>query len=151
MDCGHVVELLQCVRRSMLLGSTPSGLLVVVVVVLLSPHSGSTMRLHQSTDLHRSVLIQEHWAAYLQVLENRLFSEGLHVLGRAPPPEQLAQYLSAYFGEDRPEAAVRAVAEASVADLDGVRRQLERSFQRGAVEGDGAKLEEKVEHPCCVW
>ncbi|KAL4859226.1 Acyl-coenzyme A oxidase [Chlorella vulgaris] len=43
---------------------------------------------------------------YLQVLENRLFSEGLHVLGQAPPPEQAAQYLSAYFGGDLPAEAV---------------------------------------------
>ncbi|EFN54112.1 hypothetical protein CHLNCDRAFT_25038 [Chlorella variabilis] len=44
----------------------------------------------------------------MQVVENRIFSEGLHVLGQAPPPDQTAQYLSAYFGDDLPpEAAVR--------------------------------------------
>jgi len=36
--------------------------------------------------------------AYLQVLENRLFSSGLHVLGSAPDPEDLDGYLQAYFG-----------------------------------------------------
>jgi magnesium chelatase subunit H len=36
---------------------------------------------------------------YLQVLENRLFSSGLHVLGHPPSAEQLQSYLSAYFGE----------------------------------------------------
>jgi len=36
--------------------------------------------------------------AYLQVLENRLFSSGLHVLGAAPNPEDLNGYLQAYFG-----------------------------------------------------
>lgn len=30
----------------------------------------------------------------MQVVENRIFSEGLHVLGQAPPPDQTAQYLS---------------------------------------------------------
>jgi hypothetical protein len=30
---------------------------------------------------------------YLQVLENRLFSEGLHVLGAPPSDAQMAQYL----------------------------------------------------------
>ena len=34
----------------------------------------------------------------VQVLENRIFSEGLHVLGQPPAPDQAAQYLSAYFG-----------------------------------------------------
>lgn len=45
------------------------------------------------------VLLQEFlgWCerlfGYLQVLENRLFSEGLHVLGAAPSDAQMAQYL----------------------------------------------------------
>ncbi len=34
----------------------------------------------------------------MQVLENRIFSEGLHILGQPPAPEQAMQYLSAYFG-----------------------------------------------------
>jgi magnesium chelatase subunit H len=34
---------------------------------------------------------------YLQVLENRLFSEGLHVLGAAPSNSQMAQYLEVRF------------------------------------------------------
>lgn len=37
---------------------------------------------------------------YLQVLENRLFSSGLHTLGEAPNSEELASYLEAYFGEE---------------------------------------------------
>lgn len=39
---------------------------------------------------------------YLQVLENRLFSSGLHVLGDRPHPEQLESYLKAYFGDRLP-------------------------------------------------
>jgi magnesium chelatase subunit H len=35
---------------------------------------------------------------YLQVLENRLFSSGLHTLGEAPNQEELTGYLDAYFG-----------------------------------------------------
>ncbi|QLE51442.1 magnesium chelatase subunit H [Nostoc sp. C057] len=35
---------------------------------------------------------------YLQVLENRLFSSGLHVLGEKPSEEELESYLEAYFG-----------------------------------------------------
>ncbi|MBH8572802.1 magnesium chelatase subunit H [Nostocaceae cyanobacterium CENA369] len=37
---------------------------------------------------------------YLQLLENRLFSSGLHTLGEAPNEEELAAYLEAYFGEE---------------------------------------------------
>ena len=36
---------------------------------------------------------------YLQVLENRLFSSGLHVLGQPPKIEDISSYLTAYFGE----------------------------------------------------
>ncbi|AVH69041.1 magnesium chelatase subunit H [Nostoc sp. 'Lobaria pulmonaria (5183) cyanobiont'] len=35
---------------------------------------------------------------YLQVLENRLFSSGLHTLGEKPNEEELGSYLEAYFG-----------------------------------------------------
>ncbi|MCL1471123.1 magnesium chelatase subunit H [Argonema antarcticum] len=38
---------------------------------------------------------------YLQVLENRLFSSGLHVLGEPPNDEEMASYLNAYFGENK--------------------------------------------------
>jgi magnesium chelatase subunit H len=47
---------------------------------------------------------------YLQVVENRLFSTGLHTLGSPPGPEELASYLQAYFGEDFPEEAIAAIA-----------------------------------------
>jgi len=48
---------------------------------------------------------------YLQVLESRLFSEGLHTLGTAPTPEQLLGYLEAYFGESLPEDLLTMVAQ----------------------------------------
>jgi magnesium chelatase subunit H len=48
--------------------------------------------------------------AYLQVLESRLFSAGLHVLGTVPSPDLLQMYLQAYFGEDLPESAIGAIA-----------------------------------------
>ncbi|WP_375513829.1 magnesium chelatase subunit H [uncultured Nostoc sp.] len=38
---------------------------------------------------------------YLQVLENRLFSSGLHTLGEKPNEEELGSYLEAYFGEEK--------------------------------------------------
>jgi magnesium chelatase subunit H len=37
---------------------------------------------------------------YLQVVEQRLFSSGLHTLGEPPNSEALASYLNAYFGEN---------------------------------------------------
>jgi len=43
---------------------------------------------------------------YLQVVEQRLFSSGLHVLGEAPNAEELKSYLEAYFEEEFPEDAV---------------------------------------------
>ncbi|MFQ4143379.1 magnesium chelatase subunit H [Chlorogloeopsis sp. ULAP02] len=39
---------------------------------------------------------------YLQVLETRLFSSGLHTLGEAPNQEEMAAYLEAYF-ENEPQ------------------------------------------------
>ncbi|MFM7371692.1 MAG: cobaltochelatase subunit CobN, partial [Sphaerospermopsis kisseleviana] len=37
---------------------------------------------------------------YLQVLESRLFSSGLHTLGEAPNEEELKGYLDAFFGNE---------------------------------------------------
>jgi cobalamin biosynthesis Mg chelatase CobN len=51
-------------------------------------------------------------SSYLQVLEQRLFSEGLHSLGQAPNADQTLQYLTAYFSEtDVPYAALQTIAE----------------------------------------
>ena len=56
----------------------------------------------------------ENWAnqlnEYLFVLENRLFSEGLHVLGRQPDAEQSERYLDAYFGDELTALEKRIVA-----------------------------------------
>ena len=66
----------------------------------------------------------------LQVLEQRLFSEGLHVLGKPPSPDQMQQYLGAYFGEDLPAEAVEAVAHSNGGGLDDVRGRLERAYRQ---------------------
>jgi magnesium chelatase subunit H len=57
---------------------------------------------------------------YLQVLENRLFSSGLHVLGEAPSDEQLDHYLQAYLGEQYSPAIAQTVraAHVSAAELE---------------------------------
>lgn len=71
-------------------------------VCLLIPSSASHTFSHVLSLLSRSLshfVTQEflEWCdrlfAYLQVLENRLFSEGLHVLGAPPSNAQMAQYL----------------------------------------------------------
>ncbi|HEY9818091.1 MAG TPA: magnesium chelatase subunit H [Candidatus Obscuribacterales bacterium] len=61
--------------------------------------SPETVRMF-SSDRFRHYLVKLY--NYLQVLEARLFSSGLHILGEAPNPEQVQGYLSAYFG-DRPD------------------------------------------------
>ncbi len=55
---------------------------------------------------------------YLQVLENRLFSSGLHVLGEAPSEEHLHSYLAAYFGNELPAGVLE-----EICGLRRVRRQ----------------------------
>jgi cobalamin biosynthesis Mg chelatase CobN len=52
-------------------------------------------------------------SSYLQVLEQRLFSEGLHSLGQAPNADQTLQYLTAYFSENDavPYEALQTIAE----------------------------------------
>ncbi|MEO1802050.1 MAG: magnesium chelatase subunit H, partial [Cyanobacteria bacterium J06629_2] len=46
---------------------------------------------------------------YLQVLEQRLFSSGLHVLGRQPDTEQLRSYLAAYFDGELSESEIEGI------------------------------------------
>jgi magnesium chelatase subunit H len=48
---------------------------------------------------------------YLQVVEQRLFSAGLHTLGEAPNTEALNAYLEAYFGDRLPETARKAIVQ----------------------------------------
>ncbi|MFB2970026.1 cobaltochelatase subunit CobN [Aerosakkonema sp. BLCC-F183] len=52
-----------------------------------------------SADVFNPYLVKLY--EYLQVLENRLFSSGLHVLGEPPNEEEMASYLNAYFGENQ--------------------------------------------------
>jgi len=59
---------------------------------------------------------------YLQVLENRLFSSGLHHLGQ--PPDQAARlsYLQAYFGEQLSPAVLQAIAAGEDQELPAEQR-----------------------------
>lgn len=83
---------------------------------------------------------------YLQVLENRLFSTGLHTLGNPPKPEAMAQYLQAYFGDELPAEVVAAIAEDPVSATDPSQflshlQQLSRS-SKSPIPGE--KLQEAV-------
>lgn len=72
---------------------------------------------------------------YLHVLENRLFSAGLHTLGTPPTSEELERYLQAYFGEELPIAALSAVATGTD------RNQLLQQFP---LNGKTPQLEEAI-------
>lgn len=77
---------------------------------------------------------------YLGTLENRLFSEGLHVLGAPPTPSQLAAYLDAYYGEALPPAVLEAVEAQGAAGLDTARQQLERAWAQVRSRWEGQQL-----------
>lgn len=66
------------------------------------------------------------------MVEGRLFSEGLHILGQEPSPDNMRSYLSAYFGDRLPEAAIQEVATGGddQDDIEALRDRLERSFQQ---------------------
>ena len=66
----------------------------------------------------------------LQVVEGRLFSEGLHVLGQPPNEGHMRQYLEAYFDNSLPGEAVDALVAAGDASVDTVRQRLERSYDQ---------------------
>ncbi|MGK7927924.1 MAG: magnesium chelatase subunit H [Spirulina sp.] len=54
---------------------------------------------------------------YLQIVEQRLFSSGLHTLGENPSLETLRSYLEAYFGENYfPEETLQAIYEGEERD-----------------------------------
>ena len=72
---------------------------------------------------------------YLQVLETRLFSSGLHCLGEPPNADHLSSYLEAYFGDTLPQDVIAAVA--SGCD----RAQLEEQF---TPNGLAAKFDEAL-------
>ncbi|MBW4570716.1 MAG: magnesium chelatase subunit H [Tolypothrix carrinoi HA7290-LM1] len=82
---------------------------------------------------------------YLQVLEGRLFSSGLHTLGEAPNEEEMAGYLQAYFGENEPqrrrerreeEEEIRDLLMQSTDELTNLLRGLNGEYIMPAPGGD---------------
>ena len=55
---------------------------------------------------------------YLQVLENRLFSSGLHILGTVPDATHQHSYLEAYFGETLKPGVIEALSHLDAASHD---------------------------------
>jgi magnesium chelatase subunit H len=75
---------------------------------------------------------------YLQVVEQRLFSSGLHTLGEVPDGERLASYLRAYFAEELSEDVVEAIAEGRVEP----QRHRERREEDSERLQEGLKIRE---------
>ena len=82
---------------------------------------------------------------YLQVLENRLFSSGLHTLGEAPNQEELTGYLDAYFGNEpqshrehreKEEEEITRLLNQSTDELTNLLRGLNGEFIPPAPGGD---------------
>ncbi|MBD2497058.1 magnesium chelatase subunit H [Nostoc sp. FACHB-280] len=80
---------------------------------------------------------------YLQVLENRLFSSGLHTLGEAPNEEEMAAYLEAYFNEppsrqerQDEEREIRDLLERTTDELTNLLRGLNGEYIPPAPGGD---------------
>ena len=66
---------------------------------------------------------------YLQVVEQRLFSSGLHTLGQTPDEESLKSYLEAYFGEDLPDKLIDRIV------CDRLNYRIEEEFEEKVKEG----------------
>jgi magnesium chelatase subunit H len=65
-------------------------------------------------------------SSYLQRLENRLFSSGLHTLGQPPDPEQRLAYLKAYLGDELDTALLEAISQMPMAtEEEALRGQAE--------------------------
>jgi magnesium chelatase subunit H len=92
-----------------------------------------------SADAFNNYLVKLY--EYLQVLENRLFSSGLHILGEAPNREEMKSYLDAYFEEEKnltPQPPSLQGKGENLKPLSlqerGLERGLERDLQRGEEE-----------------
>lgn len=77
---------------------------------------------------------------YLQELEQRLFSSGLHILGEPPQGEALASYLTAYFGDRLSEWELSALVDETIippSDPSGAYQEglaLKTALQRNGEE-----------------
>lgn len=74
---------------------------------------------------------------YLQVLECRLFSSGLHVLGEPPNTEEMTSYLEAYFGERLSQEQVQIIVlQASTGKIPVPQEGFDGVFEEGLLVRD---------------
>ncbi len=84
---------------------------------------------------------------YLQVLESRLFSSGLHTLGEVPDSEMLVSYLQAYFGEELPKDMVSEVASGKNPYHPPITRRAKEqtTHSLSSTEKGGAEFPQRLE------
>ncbi|MEG5160837.1 magnesium chelatase subunit H [Microcoleus sp. AT3-A2] len=74
---------------------------------------------------------------YLQVVESRLFSSGLHVLGEPPNSEKMTSYLEAYFGERLSQEQVQTiVSQTSTGKMPVPQEGFDGVFEEGLLVRD---------------
>jgi len=74
---------------------------------------------------------------YLQVVECRLFSSGLHVLGEPPNSEEMTSYLEAYFGERLSQEQVKTiVSQTSTGKMPVPQEGFDGVFEEGLLVRD---------------
>ena len=92
-----------------------SGMLNDIPPLQISPDSDALVEsseLPDDIDVGRFNEWVKELSDYLFVLQDRLFSSGLHVLGASPSDDELKAYLDAYFGEKLPpEDCARVITE----------------------------------------
>jgi magnesium chelatase subunit H len=76
---------------------------------------------------------------YLEQLESRLFSSGLHTLGRPPDSGELQAYLAAYFGDRLPEALLVEICRAPLPVGEAGWRDRRSAVLEQAGEGNGER------------
>ncbi|MGB8702416.1 MAG: magnesium chelatase subunit H, partial [Thermosynechococcaceae cyanobacterium] len=88
---------------------------------------------------------------YLLVLENRLFSSGLHSLGQVPDAAAIASYLSAYFDGEVPEVAIEAIAQGGdrAAGLAAIHAEFRRTHPGSILRLD-PKLPERLDQAIAI-
>ncbi|MEG4350958.1 magnesium chelatase subunit H [Microcoleus sp. LAD1_D3] len=74
---------------------------------------------------------------YLQVVECRLFSSGLHVLGEPPNSEEMTSYLEAYFGDKLSQEQVKTiVSQTSTGKMPVPQEGFDGVFEEGLLVRD---------------
>ncbi|MCP9841761.1 cobaltochelatase subunit CobN [Synechococcus sp. J7-Johnson] len=88
-------------------------------------------------------------SSYLQLLENRLFSSGLHTLGQPPDAGQRLGYLKAYFGDALDPAVLEEIGRrpppSGHAELECLTKELERLHPGTERIGEALRISQLLE------